>query len=209
MSCSLNQSGGARTRESPRRPTAAPVSEAPGARATKVSEVPGTRKQLENGAVGAYFELSNGKQGFRFIEGAKAGMRVAPRALTQAQAQQAFDKYYSKMPTFTKGPRKGENKYASDKSLARARAYDAQWSLPANKIINDSRYLTSNGPNRYDFAGVDVGSVRPVSAKQAASRLASAARLAALRRPKSQFQERNMQAFEQLPQAQQLGGYWW
>ena len=185
MSCSLNQAGGAR--------------------ATKVSEIEGTRKVLANGAVGANFLLSDGKVGFRFIEGAKAGMRAPPRAITAVQAQQAFDKYYNgAMPKFSKGVNKGADRYKSAAGFATARRNDLKWS---KNVINDSRYLSRNGPRVYDFQGVDVGAgPKLVSEKQAAARAAGAARLRRLS-PAA----RNLQQMRQLPhfQQHQQGGYWW
>ena len=184
MSCSFNQSGGAR--------------------ATKVSEIDGTRRVLANGALGANFLLSDGKVGFRFIEGAKAGMRAAPHAITAVQAQQAFDKYYNgPMPKFSKGVNKGADRYKSAAGFAKAKSYDLKWS---KNVINDSRYLRS--PNRYDFQGVDVGAgPKPVTEKQAAARAVAAERFR-LRRLSPEA--RNLQQLRQLPNfQQQQGGYWW
>ncbi len=151
MSCPFSQAGGA------------------GPRATKVDEVPGTRKTLANGAVGAMFTLTNGKKGFRIISGATHS--VKPRQITQAEAQAAFDKYYSKINKVRRGPRKGTPVFASTRGLRAARTYDINHSRDPRKIITDSRYLSPSGPRQWDYPGVDAGSVvrKPRSSAQLAA----------------------------------------
>ncbi len=205
MSCPFSQAGGA------------------GSRATKVDEIPGTRRELSNGAVGAMFTLTNGKKGFRIISGAKVGMRVPPRAITQAEAQAAFDKYYSKINKVRRGPRKGTPVFASTQGLRSARTYDIRHSRDPRKIITDSRYLSPSGPRQWDYPGVDAGPVvrKPRSAAQLAA-LARGRAATGTNRRRAAFSElgamsQNYDAGKPYANEkvykpagfQQQGGYWW
>ena len=182
-----------------------PFSQTGGARATKVGNPIGPIRELMNGAKGALFNLSNGKTGFRIINGPTH--RVPPRPITQAEAQKAFDKYYSRIGTVRRGPRKGTPRFASTRGLKSARTYDLRHEKPAAKIIKDSRYLSPSGPYQFDYPGVDAQLMetrvrKPLSQRQRDN----------LARGRAQRSVRNKgwsQGADNFPPLQQQGGYWW
>lgn len=168
-------------------------------------KVPGTDRVLSNGATGAYFTKTkaDGTQGqvFRIYKSTRAAVQGAidarknPRQITQAQAQQAFDKYYARTRTIKRGPRKGQPVFASPRGRKAAHTYDLTHT--SNKPrITDARYL--HNPHAYEFQGVDTGSKvrKPLSALQ----------LATLGRGQDAIKAKN--AAKRATRGQ-VGGYWW
>lgn len=138
----------------------------------KLAKVPGTERTLRNGAKAAHFRKADGSKVFRIIgfpdkataaaATAKARkIRSSPRkAITAAQAQKAFDRFYK-----GKGPlnRAGKPRYSRP---AVAKAHDAR---TTRRVIKDVRYLRN--PHTYDFRGVDTGKAKrkPLSPAQRAA----------------------------------------
>lgn len=158
---------------------------------------PTSVKTLPNGAKGAYYNIltKDGKPArvFRIFESSPAAVQRAlaarknPRKITQAQAQQAFDKFYARTRTIKRGPRKGQPRFASPAGRRRARTYDVNHR--GKKVVDDARFL--HNPHAYDFQGVDTGAK--------ARKPLSAAQQAALARGRAALQAKRGQA----------GGYWW
>lgn len=179
------------------------------------AKVPGTDRVLNNGATGAYFTKVKADgtpaQVFRIYKAAgpkgsdaaiaqTAAARAArsnPRQITQAQAQQAFDKFYNRTRTIKRGPRKGQPRFASPRGRAAARTYDlTHTSNNPKKRVTDARYL--HNPHAYEFQGVDTGNKvrKPMSAAQRA----------ALQRGQDAIKAKNAAKRAARGQA---GGYWW
>lgn len=170
-------------------------------------KVPGSDRVLSNGATGAYFTKTkaDGTQGrvFRIYKSSRAAVQGAidarknPRQITQAQAQQAFDKYYARTRTIKRGPRKGQPVFASPRGRKAARTYDlTHTSNNPDKRISDARYL--HNPHAYEFQGVDTGSKvrKPLSIAQRE----------ALARGQAAIKAKNAAKRAARGQA---GGYWW
>lgn len=175
--------------------------------------VPGSVRTLANGAQGAKFN-EGGKTVFRIFKGANnmAPVRAArSRTITQAEAQAAFDKYYSR----------NTHGYKSKASMKRAKGQDLAYS---GNVTTSAKYLSKNGPRRYDFAGVDAGPKRrTVSAAQRAALARGRAALAAKRQAGGRQQGARQQGRGQHGYGQhghgqhghgqhgarQQGGYWW
>jgi hypothetical protein len=161
-------------------------------------KVQGSERTLANGATGASFRVTkqDGSQGtvFRFIdstEAAAANARAArsnPRAISGAQAAQAFERYYRRNRAVKRGPRKGEPRWKSPRGRKQSMTYDKNHR--SGKVVADARYLSN--PRSYDFQGVDTGSKarKPLSVAQRAALAKGRAALASKR-------------------AAQVGGYWW
>jgi hypothetical protein len=151
MSCPFSQAGGARKK-------------------TEYGEpVPAMNKELRNGAIlGAFQNPKNPeKMLYKIIKGPTR--YAQPYEIDKDRAQTAFDKYYSKMPTIRRGPRKGEAKFKSELGLKRARGYDLNHTKTGlNQVVTNSRYLRPNGPYALDYKGVDDGDLvrKPMSEKQ-------------------------------------------
>lgn len=158
------------------------------------AKVPGSDRVLANGATGATYRITkkDGTPGrvFRIYKSTPDAVRGAlaarknPRVISQRQAQQAFDKFYSRTRAIKRGPRKGSPRFKSPRGRKAAKAYDKHHT--SGKVINDARYL--HNPHAYDFRGVDTGSKarKPLSAKQ-----------------------RQNLADGRAKRARQVGGYWW
>ncbi len=187
----------------------------------------GERRDLSNGAAGEYRLNANGKLVFRIVQGAnKAGIkkmqeaRKHPRKISKAEAQAAYDKYYTgRRPNIRRGPRKGTPRFSSPRGMRAAGTYDLNHTN--QRVITDARYLRN--PHRYDFEGVDTGSRvrKPVSEKQRAALERGRAVATRNRRTRIgnsstgiasmgyglQDQQGGMQ-YQQDQQSQQ-GGFWW
>jgi hypothetical protein len=170
---------------------------------------------LKNGAIGGWFRkpLNNGGTAdvFRIHTSSRAivmkavAARKNPRQISQAQAQDAFDRYYARTGTIKRGPRKGQPRFASPQGRRSAMTYDLNHSSKnvfrdgrqVQGVISDARYL--NNPGAWDFQGVDTGSkVRaPLSPKQRATLAKGQAALKAKR-----------DAWPSRGQSQ-AGGFWW
>jgi hypothetical protein len=159
-------------------------------------KIAGSDRVLPNKATGAYFKVTkaDGSQGkvFRIYKSSKAiaanatTYKRAPKAITKAQAQNAFDRYYDRTHTVKRGPRKGSPRYASPTGRRSAGTYDRDHRMPTragrpSPVIADTRYL--NNPGRWDFQGVDTGSKKrkPLSAAQKAALVKGRAALRAKR----------------------------
>lgn len=157
----------------------------------------GPLRTLRNGAKAAFFQnLDGGKPVFRIVSSTAEAARAAsaarsnPRKISQAQAAEAFRKYYARNThTIRRGPRKGQKKFASKAGLKRAMSYDKNHTNP-KMVVDDARYLRN--PHAYEFKGVDTGAKKrkPLSAAQKAALAKGRAALA---------KKRNGQ----------VGGYWW
>jgi len=179
------------------------------------AKVPGTDRTLANGAVGAFFNVvtkdgtptrvfrihsAAGPKGSAAAKAQTAAARAArsnPRQITQAQAQQAFDKFYSRTRTIKRGPRKGEPRFASPRGRKAAHTYDLTHTTSnPDKIISDARYL--HNPSGWEFRGVDTGNKvrKPLSAKQVAALKSGQDRIKAINAAKRAARG-------------QAGGYWW
>jgi hypothetical protein len=187
---------------------------------TAADAVAGSVRTLANGAQGALFE-EGGKRVFRIFQGANAAAMANARAarsrvITQDEAQAAFDKYYSR----------NTHGYKSRATMKRARGQDLAYS---GNVTTSAKYLSKNGPRRYDFAGVDAGSKkRTVTPAQAAALARGRAALAAKRQAGGNQQGARQQGGNQQGArqqgarqqgarqqgarqqgARQQGGYWW
>ena len=167
--------------------------------------VPGSVRTLANGAQGALFE-EGGKRVFRIFQGANSAAMANARAartrtISQAEAQAAFDRYYNR----------NTHGYKSRASMKRARGQDLAYS---GNVTTSAKYLSKNGPRRYDFAGVDAGpKKRTASAAQKAALAAGRAKLASMRGSGARQQGGRQQGRGQHGHGQQgarqQGGYWW
>lgn len=168
---------------------------------SQLQQVQGTERTLPNGAVGATYRMrtKDGRDAtvFRILRSTAAAAQAArdvrsnPRQITQAQARDAFKRYYARTRTIKRGPRKGTPRFASPRGRKAAGTYDANHS--GKQVISDARYL--HNPHAYDFQGVDSGALprKRVTPSQAAVLAAGRARRTANVRAK----------------AGQAGGYWW
>lgn len=200
-----------------------------------LSEVPGSEQVLSNGAVGAKFNAitSDGKRTvvFRIVgstpEAARQARRARskPRKITLEEAQKAYDKYYygkGPIPTYRRGERKGEPRFASQRGRHAAGTYDRKHTNP-KRIVDDARYLSN--PHYYEFRGVDTGNVQraPASRAQLAARAKGWRTIEAKRKAadaaKSPYGRRSpvaaARSFRRPPASRsrspvnQYGGYWW
>lgn len=112
-------------------------------------------KVAANGAVyeQVVMKKKDGTKGLktRFIQGASKEaldeIRRSPRKeITKAQAQRAFDKYYSNPANFK-----------SRRGMKQAKTYDLRHTTKDSRISKTKAYLRN--PHKYDFEGVDTGPV--------------------------------------------------
>ena len=175
----------------------------------------GSVRTLANGAQAGYFNEvdanGNPKRVWRIFQGAPASYmasggplqssRKAP--LSQAAAQERFDKYYAR---FGKNQKKH---YKSKAGLHRARGLDK---ATTSKNINTT---TGYHPRTMDYPGVDTGKARaPPSQKQlealAAGREKRRANLQRAGNQRGSNQRgSNQRAGNQRAGERQMGGYWW
>jgi cbb3-type cytochrome oxidase cytochrome c subunit len=119
------------------------------------------------------------------------------KPITEDQARDAFEKYYS-TSTFTKGAKKGQRRFTAF-GAKQARGYDLNHSTDPSRIVTDSRYLRN--PHRYDYPGVDVGTKvrKPLSPRQVEN----------LRKGRATLEAKRLRATQmRLASSGQVGGAW-
>ena len=92
----------------------------------------------------------------------KSDSRNKRITITKRQAEQAFNRFYSgkKPPVRVSGKNKGQDVFASTRGRRWAKTFDIRHERPDQYVITDARYLKGLGPYRYDFPGVDTGSIK-------------------------------------------------
>ena len=178
---------------------------------TKGQKIQGSERTLANGAVIARFRAvkSDGTptEVTRIVSStgsaaaaARAAPRAGPKSITAAQAQAAFDRFYSR------ADHKG---YASMRGQKSARTYDLNHTT--GTPIADSRYLRN--PSRWDFQGVDTGAAvrKTLSERQLANLAAGRAAGRAARGSASSGSRSPSPKCAKgcVPAAGQVAGYWW
>lgn len=187
--------------------------------------------ELSNGATGRFVQVQkkDGTMGrrFRIVTGASAAQMAQVRAakdrqITQAQAQEAFDRYYSK--TCIKNARKADpsrSLKSAQRGCKAERTYDLNHTGKPEMVRTNTSYLLN--PHSFEFPGVDTGNKvrKPLTDAQRNALQRGRNALAAKRQTGGDHVEAELrEQFGGAPKRrvagpkvaglrEKFGGYWW